>query len=310
MTICPRGAPLQHLCHHCNICSLPQDICIDSFESQLCSIPKEGDEHCDTWNGGNMVKVMAAAALVLVVVQTELQERKSRQLTRDLWHTKEVETNDWYVQTAWHPDKTSYSYSHELRSTISMTLCNFGHLERQPAVPSYVWHWCYTPVPGHTTMCLGFLVYSQSANHHGAFVVDCWHAKNGRLKFKVAKVAKQFLLQMQYHSNCHLSKLVLNPTTITTSVFSRLLACARRFSMACLHAGRFCNAKEASTWRHSCSWLPQMKWNFQHQSFQRLGQTKLQTSWNPQKKTRLFFFFRFIPSFLGGRLYFFWRCYI
>lgn len=41
-----------------------------------------------------MVKVMAAAALVLAVVQTELQERKSRQLTRDLWHTKEVETND------------------------------------------------------------------------------------------------------------------------------------------------------------------------------------------------------------------------
>lgn len=29
-----------------------------------------------------MVKVMAAAALVLAVVQTELQERKSRQLTR------------------------------------------------------------------------------------------------------------------------------------------------------------------------------------------------------------------------------------
>ena len=144
-------------------------------------------------------------------------------------------------------------------------------------MPSYVWHWCYTPVPGHTTMCLGFLVYSQSANHHGAFVVECWHAKNGHLKFKVAKVAKQFLLQMQYHSNCHLSKLVLNPTTITPSCgFLVLLACARRFSMACLHAGRFCNAKEASTWRHSCSWLPQMTvafpgWNFSASKLSKVG---------------------------------------
>ena len=120
ITICP-VVPLYSTCvTTATFASLPQDICIDSFESQLCSIPKEGDEHCDTWNGGNMVKVMAAA-LVLAVVQTELQEGKSRQLTRgSLGHKRSRMIDTFKYKLHDNHDKTSYLYSHELRSTISM----------------------------------------------------------------------------------------------------------------------------------------------------------------------------------------------
>ena len=55
-------------------------------------------------------------------------------------------------------------------------------------------------------------------------------------------------------------------------------------------------------------WLSQGE-IFQHQSFQRLGQTKSSNMLKSRKKTRLILF-QIYTIFFGGRLYFFWRCYI
>lgn len=143
-------------------------------------------------------------------------------------------------------------------------------------------------------MALVLYAGAWSANHHGAFVVECWHAKNGHLKFKVAKVAKQFLLSnavpqqlspiqaglKSNHDHFLVCFLVCWPVqedfqwpvyTLVDSVMPRK------------HQLDDIPAVDYLGWR----WLSQVE-IFSIKAFKRLGQTKLQTSWTPLKKTRLF----------------------
>ena len=263
------------------------------------------------------------------------QSSKEIKATRDLWH-KTVETNDINTNCITGviilPTQTRHYEKGENPSKIpKKILCivysppppqkkigKFNNPMYQPHEvtdfddpleptfdPRYVWHWCYTPVPG--VFFRGGAIANQQIMEGLLNVGMKWIET---LKFKGAKVTKKFSLLRVYHGNCRISYPSWSQSiSIPRShqCCHRLLACARRFSMACLHAGRFCNAKEASTWRHSGSWLPyvtvvpHLKLSALESKRSQGWKTKLQnleTSKPPQKNKIVSF--RFISSFLRG----------